>query len=465
MKKLLLLFTLLIFVTTKNANSFILFNIKSDDIKKIDILFTDIYYHEEFTRQSITTEEERYASVKKQKMMQKKINKNKKVIDTIISTIKQDLSITDLFLITEAKNESPIKYYAEAPNFEKYKKIDALTKGEFNFNKNGEIELKLILWDILDERQCLGKIYVFKPENYKKVAHIIADEIYKNLTGEKRGFFNSKITYVAESGDVRKRDRKIVVIDFDGSNRIEITYQNKTLVTPLFSRVNKNDLFFVGYEDEEPLKTFKLDVTTGFIKQISSIGDMTFSPNYNPIEENSIILSATQNGITDIHTFNLKTGINKNLTNGRSIDTTPSYSPDGKQIVFCSDREGSQKLYIMNSDGTDVKKITKERGLYSKPAWSPDGRLIAFIKILNGNFSIGVITPKGKNERILVEAYSLEGVRWSPNGRYLIYSKQVNPYGRKSIPHLYITDILTGYEHRIPTPLQEGAIDPDWIAN
>jgi len=156
-------------------------------------------------------------------------------------------------------------------------------------------------------------------------------------------------------------------------------------------------------------------------------------------------------------------GVATRLTNQRSIDTTPSYSPDGEQIVFCSDRNGSQKLYIMDADGSNSKKLTKTRGQYSKPAWSPDGKLIAFVKIDQGQFSIGVINPDGENERMLVTSYMVEGVRWSPNGRYLIYSKQRGPYGNASIPYVYILDILTGYEHRLPTPLKEGATDPDWV--
>jgi len=56
----------------------------------------------------------------------------------------------------------------------------------------------------------------------------------------------------------------------------------------------------------------------------------------------------------------------------------------------------------------------------------------------------------------------VEGARWSPNGRYLIYSKKRSPYGKGSIPELYMMDIITEYERRLPTPQDEGATDPDW---
>jgi hypothetical protein len=45
----------------------------------------------------------------------------------------------------------------------------------------------------------------------------------------------------------------------------------------------------------------------------------------------------------------------------------------------------------------------------------------------------------------------------------LIYSKKLGAYGKNSIPKLYVIDIITGYEHQIATPPEEGATDPDWI--
>ena len=67
------------------------------------------------------------------------------------------------------------------------------------------------------------------------------------------------------------------------------------------------------------------------------------------------------------------------------------------------------------------------------------------------------------NERNIMNAYLVEGIKWSPNGRYLIYSKQKGPYGKDSIPGLYTMDILTGLEYKLQTPANQGATDPDWI--
>src|SRR5664279_3726046 len=68
------------------------------------------------------------------------------------------------------------------------------------------------------------------------------------------------------------------------------------------------------------------------------------------------------------------------LTQSSAIDTAPCYSPDGRSIIFESDRQGSQQLFVMNTDGSGQRRITFGDGSYSTPVWSPRGDLIAFTK-------------------------------------------------------------------------------------
>ena len=81
------------------------------------------------------------------------------------------------------------------------------------------------------------------------------------------------------------------------------------------------------------------------------------------------------------------------LTDDNAIDTSPCYSPDGGQIVFTSDRGGSQQLYVMSAGGGGAHRISFGSGKYGTPVWSPRGDLIAFTKISGGSFSIGVMRP------------------------------------------------------------------------
>jgi TolB protein len=151
----------------------------------------------------------------------------------------------------------------------------------------------------------------------------------------------------------------------------------------------------------------------------------------------------------------------KKITNNPGIDTSPSFSPDDRRIVFNSDRDGRQEIYTMDVDGGGVKRISFGTGKYSTPVWSPRGDLIAFTKQLGGKFYIGVMRPDGGGERLLTESYLDEGPTWSPNGRVIIFTRTTpsssSAPGRSS---LYSVDI-TGYNlKRVDTPTE--ASDPAW---
>ncbi len=398
-------------------------------------------------------------------------------IDEILGKVKRNLQSTDLFEVTQ--KPSNITAVAagtvddlsieKVPDFVKYSSLGVgmLLVIDANFNQTGDLEIKVRLWDVLDERQLFGKFYSSNRGNYKKMSALISDEIFKAATGEKKGHFDSKIAYIAESGGALKRMKRIVMMDFDGENLRYLTNGRDLVLTPTFAgKINgqRNEILFVRFFGEKP-QIYSLDTDNALVRKVGSFRGTTFAPAANPANPDIIAFSVIDNGNSNIYQMNLATNQNTRLTSTRAIDTTPSYSPDGKYIAFSSDRSGSEQIYIMNNEGRDVRKITSDSGSYSKPMWSPDGKFIAFTKIKAGQFSIGIIDIDGRNEKNLESSYLIEGAKWSPNSRYLIYSKKTGAYGKASVPKLYVTDVLTGFERQLPTPEGEGATDPDWVMN
>jgi Tol biopolymer transport system component/TolB-like protein/Tfp pilus assembly protein PilF len=80
----------------------------------------------------------------------------------------------------------------------------------------------------------------------------------------------------------------------------------------------------------------------------------------------------------DIFVYSLETGEIENVTNNPAFDADPSFSPDNKQIVFASLRDGNAEIYLMNADGNDVRRLTDHPAWDSHPVFSPDGTTIAF---------------------------------------------------------------------------------------
>ncbi|NCT41619.1 MAG: Tol-Pal system protein TolB [Alphaproteobacteria bacterium] len=345
----------------------------------------------------------------------------------------------------------------DGPNFGEWRasNAQALVTGTVSPAADGRTRVEFFLWDVLSEKKILGMAYTTTPQNWRRIAHIISDEIYKRLTGEE-GYFDSRIVYVAESGPFNRRAKRLAIMDQDGANHKYLTDGNSLVLTPRFSPTEQK-ITYMSYESGKPT-VYLYDISTGRHEPLGRFPGMTFAPRFSP-DGKKVIMSMAQNGNTDIYEMSLSSRKPVRITNSASIDTSPSYSPDGSQIVFESDRGGTQQLYTMNKSGGNVQRITFGKGRYANPVWSPRGDLIAFTRMYQGKFYIGVIRPDGKGERLITNAYHVEGPTWSPNGRVLSYFKE-RPSGNSRSAKIYTVDI-TGYNERwLKTPV-DGS-DPAW---
>lgn len=378
----------------------------------------------------------------------------------IRSVVIADLERSGLFrIIPENSYIQELTSVDEQPNFVDWKAINAhaLVQSAVKEVNPNTLRVEFRLWDVYAENQLKGQSFTTTKDNWRRVAHVIADAIYERLTGEK-GYFDTRIVYVSETGPATKRVKRLAIMDQDGENHKFLTSGAAMALTPRFSP-NLQKVTYMSYAGSMP-KVYILDIETGRQELLGSFPGMTFAPRFSP-DSSKVLLSYANDGRTNIYEMDLKRRTSKQLTSGPAIDTSPSYSPDGSQIVFNSDRGGNQQLYVMNADGSDVHRISFGTGRYATPVWSPRGDYIAFTKMANGQFYIGVMYPDGSGERLLASGYLVEGPTWSPNGRVLMYFRQDKGNSRSNAPvKLYSID-LTGYNERmIVTPAE--ASDPAW---
>jgi TolB protein len=123
---------------------------------------------------------------------------------------------------------------------------------------------------------------------------------------------------------------------------------------------------------------------------------------------------------SDIYISKLDGLEQRRLTNSPGLDGFSAWSPDGRRIVFTSDRNsGNWELYFMNSDGTEQKRLTNTSEDEDVPAWSPDGKKIAYVVDPLGEPTIHVMNADGSNQRRLVDG---SWPSWSPDGERLAYT-------------------------------------------
>lgn len=345
------------------------------------------------------------------------------------------------------------------PRFGDWRQINAqaLVQGRVEVQTDGRLRTEFRLWDVYGEQQMVGQAYFTSPTNWRRVAHIVADAIYKRLTGED-GYFDTQIVYVAESGIMTRRVKRLAIMDQDGENHKFLTDGSDLVVTPRFAP-NLREITYLSFYRNTP-RVYILNIDTGRREVVGDFPGMTYAPRFSA-DGNKVIMSVSVDGNSEIYEMDLRTRRSTRLTDHPSIDTSPSYSPDGGQITFNSDRGGTQQLYVMNADGTNPHRISFGDGRYGTPVWSPRGDLIAFTKMKGDTFYIGVMRPDGSGERLLTEGYLVEAPTWAPNGRVLMFFRQTR--GRGGAPDsfkLYSID-LTGYnERQVVTPMD--ASDPAW---
>ena len=346
------------------------------------------------------------------------------------------------------------------PRFPDWQAINAqaLVQGRTTTMPDGRLRVEFRLWDVFAAQQLKAQAYVTEASNWRRIAHIIADQVYERLTGE-TGYFDTRVVYISESGPAIKRIKRLAIMDQDGANHRFLTDGSDLVLTPRFSP-STQEITYMSYYNGVP-RVYLYNIDSGKRERLGDFPGMTFAPRFSP-DGNRVIMSMARGGSSDIYTMDLRTLERRRLTNTPAIDTSPSYSPDSQYIVFNSDRGGNQQLYVMAADGSGVRRISHGEGSYATPVWSPRGDYIAFTKITQGRFFIGVMKPDGSGERLLSDGFLVEGPTWAPNGRVLMFFRQ-NPSdarGQGGDSYLYSID-LTGYnERRVVTPME--ASDPAW---
>jgi TolB protein len=354
--------------------------------------------------------------------------------------------------------------YLTQPKYADWRIIqaEALVVGQVTDVGDGKITVEFRLFDILTERQVAGISLTANVADWRRVSHKIADHIYERITAEK-GYFDTQILYVAESGAGKTRASRLAIMDQDGANHRYISDSKRLVLTPRFSPDMKQITFMDYGEDRRTPRVYVMDTKSKVQRRLGNFNSMTFAPRFMPDSETILMSMSSTDGDSSVYAMNLRSHVVRPLTQGAWIDTSPCASPDGRQIVFNSDRSGSQQLFLMNSDGSNQRRISYGGGMYATPVWSPRGDLIAFTKKEGNQFFIGVMRTDGTGERLLSSGYLVEEPSWSPNGRMLIFTKQSRGQrGQGNRSRLMQIDLTGHFEREIPTPNNENVTSAAW---
>ena len=148
----------------------------------------------------------------------------------------------------------------------------ALVTGRITQQGDGRLKAEFRLWDVFAGQQLDGQQYFTTPDNWRRIAHIISDAIYERLTGEK-GYFDSRIVFVDETGPKDRRVKRLAIMDQDGANVRYLTRGDDLVLTPRFSPTTQ-EITYMSYGQGDP-RVYLLNIETGQREIVGNFPGMT----------------------------------------------------------------------------------------------------------------------------------------------------------------------------------------------
>src|SRR5262249_28418166 len=139
------------------------------------------------------------------------------------------------------------------------------------------------------------------------------------------------------------------------------------------------------------------------IRRLTSHPGQDTFPAWTP-DGKQVVFASDRGGRTNLWLTDVRGGKPRQLTDSPATDTAPCWSPDGKKIVFARDGKGNPHLCVSGADGSTLRALSADDGAVDlDPAWSPDGKSIAFASRRGSarGFRLYVMDTDGKNVRAL----------------------------------------------------------------
>ena len=381
-------------------------------------------------------------------------------VDLAIAWQATQLIASDLRATSEVLPLSPNQkdYYSypevTSPDFPKWRRAGAkaLVTGFVRTESDGRLTFGCYVYDALSGRELGRKGFVVGAGDWRRAAHKCSGLAYQSITGAP-GMFDTRIAYVAETGNAPNVVRRIAVMDSDGFSHDYATQGETMVLSPRLSPKART-LAFVSFTGGAPHIRI-LDLESKRISSLITGDPISFAPRFSP-DGRKIAFTMLEGTNPDIYIADANGGPPVRLTSAPGTDTAPSFSPDGSQIVFESDRSGTQQLYVMDVSGANQRRLSFGGGWYAAPAWSPDGESIAFVSRSSSGRRIGIMRADGSGEKVLTNGRTDDSPAWAASSRELVFER-TDASGRPGLQRL----TLDGSEPRAMSIPQPGS-DPDW---
>lgn len=275
-----------------------------------------------------------------------------------------------------------------------------------------------IVYNRATRQQVYGKKYPLSPQEARRTAHRVADEIIEAVTGRK-GFWSGKIALVG----TRTGKKELYLMDVDGQGLQQLTHDNSVSLAPNWGPGGRQ-LVYTSYLKGFP-DIFLIEIASGARKRVAYFSGLNTGGAISPNgREMAMVLS--KDGNPELYVRDLQSGALTRLTQTqRAAEASPAWSPDGRQLVYVSDQSGAPQLYIIGRNGGAPRRLTSRGSQNVAPDWGANN-VIAYASLFGGRWNISITDPSGAEPRqITAPDADYEDPSWGPDGRHLVAGRAV----------------------------------------
>jgi TolB protein len=260
-----------------------------------------------------------------------------------------------------------------------------------------------------------AKKYKGGQDEWRKIINRLADDIVLAITGEK-GIMNSKILFISGGG----RSRDAFIASLDGSEMHRLTSYNRLMVSPALSPDGRY-LAFTSYREGSP-HLYVVDVQRG--REVWVNWEEGMKNGVTCVDSKRIAYAHVSGKYSTFYCDNVETKERRVILRKDGILTSPSFTKDGKKVIFVSDMYGSAQIFAKDLGNGEIRRLSRSGAYNTSPVVSPKGDLIAFVSRMGGSFEICVMKMDGSEQRALTNGGINDSPRFSSCGRYIVYSSK-----------------------------------------
>ncbi len=286
----------------------------------------------------------------------------------------------------------------------------------------------------------------------RRQIHQLADTVHKTLF-KTDGIANTRILYTLTNKQGTSWNSEVWEADYDGFNSRLVTKDSGYSITPLYvppkPDYHSGAIFFVSYKTGQPKIYYQGLNDDNAPRRLTYLRGNQLMPAISRQRDKLAFISdVTGNPDLFILPFSPESGATGKpyqiFSTYQATQGSPTFSPDGSQIAFVSNKDGSPRIYAMDvpSAGTSLKDIkaqliTKRNRESTAPSWSPDGTKIAYCSAVDGVRQIWVYDCATREERQVTQGPgNKENPSWAPNSLHVVFNS-----GEKGFCDLYLINL------------------------